>query len=649
MATVIQGSLDRLHEYLRSGRWDEAVNLYERELDREERQESATKLAYAVALIRVGRIGSGVNLLTFDLLAAPHARTHLRKFVLPALIDAGRLECAVTILQKVLELYPDSIEDYRLLGSLVGRLGRTDETIELARKVIEIEPYDALGQAAYIQRLLNAGRTEEAGDHARQLGDQLLDHPRLTTMGLLALTRSGRADRAGSLASGIDPESVADEQLAGAVVRALAETGRTGEAVETGEALVARGWNEPTLRSYLAQAYMSSVVQDRYEKALPHLEAGIALAPSNALMHYTLGEALLRLRRYSDALAPLAKSVELQPKVPQARALYARALKQAGHYGEAAREFRMLLKLQPTSGNWHRYAAGALAQAGRRGEASALFDEFVLRRTAKLPETFEQGLKQLWMRVDEVEIPQPRLDWAWTLRSSDEPVDRAEWDRAAKWGHLADHYLLDWLECRGDRAHEAMMRLGELDEVENAFAQIDRSKGMILASAHIGAMYAGPLALELLGIPCRWLASTPSVARTEYANSLISTSDQDDMQVARAFMQSLREGYAVVVAVDGAINLAAPRISFEGQEITYSTFAARTAHRLGVPSAFVAPYWRGERIGFTVERLPDPIEGEESSVFEDRWRDAYLRSLRAFIGGDPRNLRLSGGIWRHVR
>ena len=121
------------------------------------------------------------------------------------------------------------------------------------------------------------------------------------------------------------------------------------------------------------------------------------------------------------------------------------------------------------------------------------------------------------------------------------------------------------------------------------------------------------------------------------------------MQVAKAFMASVREGYAVVIAVDGAINLGAPRIRFEGQEITYSSFAARSAHRLGVPSVFCAPRWEGDRIGFVIERLPDPEEGEDADTHADRWRDAYLDSLKRFLGGAPENLRLSGGIWRLIR
>jgi tetratricopeptide (TPR) repeat protein len=639
---------DDIHAYLRVGRWAEAVAFYERELTREEKQDPSNRLGYAIALIREGRRTGGMKLLTNEITALPNAREQLRRYVIPHLMEGNLVEPAVALLERVLEAEPDSVEDHRLLGSLLGRMKRWDEAIAHAGQVIELRPNDYAGHTSYIQLLLQSGRASEAGAHAQSLGGKAAASARLANVALMALTRSGQGQLAAELATSIDDDTITEEILAGAIVRTLVEAGRPDLAITRGLQLLDHGWDHEVLRSNLAQAYLVSKEPDRYERAVEHLEAGLAISPNDPLMSYALGEALLRLRRYSEAIPPLAKAVELQPRVPQARALYARALKQTGRHAEAAQEFRTLLKLQPSSPRWHRYAAGALSQAGRQKEAAKLFDSFVAQRASSLPGNFEEGLDRLWQKIDELRIPQSRLDWAWGLRSGEE-AERAEWDRRAKWGHLADHYLLDWLECRHDRIEEAMTKLADLDEADRVLGSVDRSRGMILASAHIGPMYAGPLALELLGVRSRWLASTPSVARTAYARSLISTSDQDDMQVAKSFMQSVREGYAVVIAVDGAINLGSPRIPFEGQEITYSSFAARTAHRLGVPSLFCAPYWDGERIGFVLERLPDASPEEEADDFADRWRDAFLSSLRTFLGGAPENLRLSGGIWRHIR
>jgi len=372
-------------------------------------------------------------------------------------------------------------------------------------------------------------------------------------------------------------------------------------------------------------------------------------------MNAGLGDLLLRAGRIDAALPYLAKTCELQPKLAQVRALYARALKQAGRYQEAADSFRMLLTLVPgDGGRWQRFAAGALAQAGHREEAAELFDAYVSKRRDALPPTFDEGLTALWDRLDETNIPEGRLDWAWTLRDPASTLDRAEWERRAKWGHLADHYLLDWLECRDEQVHEAMAHFAdELDYLEEFTAgmrALAPGKGVVYASAHIGAMYFGPLSLELIGERSRWLASTPSVARTSYADSLISTSDQTDTQVARAFMRALQQDNIVVVVVDGAINLAAPRIEFEGREVTYSQFAARTAHRMGSSSAFVAPIWRPDnKLGFVLKAMPMPEPDESANDYAARWQEAYFGHLRAFLAGEPQNLRLSGGIWRLIR
>jgi hypothetical protein len=71
---------------------------------------------------------------------------------------------------------------------------------------------------------------------------------------------------------------------------------------------------------------------------------------------------------------------------------------------------------------------------------------------------------------------------------------------------------------------------------------------------------------------------------------------------------------------------------------------------MGSASAFVAPVWREDNhLGFVLEHLPMPNEGESADDYALRWRQAYLGHLRKFLSGRPENLRLSGGIWRHVR
>lgn len=649
MASTLEKSPgSTLHDHIRGGRFGEAAAFYEREMTPADRSADAARLDYAIALLRTGRAAEAMRLLDDRTACLPNARGDLRRYAISDLVATGSLETAERLLSRLIDCRSATVDDRRLRASLRGRMKRWEGAIADARIVVEERPDELDPKRALIQLLLQAGSVDEAGELAERLGPRAADDPRCGNIALLALTRSGRAEQAGDLAQQMADSEIDGEDMAAAIVRTLVETGREDKAIQVGERMLEEGWEHEQIRSNLGRAYIGAHREDRYDRAIEHLTAGLRIEPDDVRMNMSMGEALLRSRQYEAALPYLARSCELQPKAPQQRALYARALKQVGRYAEAAHQFRTLLELHPSSPRWSRYAAGALSQAGRRKEAAELFDRFVADRKAALPRNFDQGLKSLWDKIDTVQIPKARIDWAWSL-SQLGMNDREEWERRAKWGHLADHYLLDWLECRDDRVQDAMMKLADLGDAERKLAEIDRSRGMILASAHVGPMYAGPLALELLGVRSRWLASTPTVARTAYASSLISTSEQDDMQVGKAFMLSLRKGFSVVIAVDGAINLAAPRVPFEGQEITYSSFAARTAHRLGVPSVFAAPRWEGERIGFVIERMPDAMDGESADDHAERWKEAFLTALRNFLGGAPENLRLSGGLWRHVR
>ena len=387
----------------------------------------------------------------------------------------------------------------------------------------------------------------------------------------------------------------------------------------------------------------------RRDEAVERFGRALELEPDNIRALSRRGETLLIQNDYRAARVDLARALELAPHLNHLNVWLGRALKGAGEYDRAADLMVAACLNQPESVELRRTAASALNQAGRQEAAMRLYDHLLKSREEGLPDDFQSGLEALWDRVDDLHIPRARLDWAWQFRDKDRFPDREEWERRGKWGLLADRLIYDWLECRMEEAGQVLEKVCELDPLEALVRPlVDQGRGVIFASAHIGAMFTGPLALELLGFENRWMASTPGLPSVAFNRQLISTSDQTEAQVARQGMRALAQGATLTIAIDGAMNVAAPRIAFEGQEITYSGFAARLAYKQKAPSVFAVPQWREGVIEYHLAKLPYPREGEALEEFTNRWREAYLDQLRIVISAAPENLRLAGGIWRHI-
>lgn len=501
-------------------------------------------------------------------------------------------------------------------------------------------------QAAPLQRLIQTGQLDDAAALAETCIDDIGTDPRLALMVLLAFERAGQHARVLGLVLDWDGPFPSLE-VATVALRAARLATTDDDKIAVANRALASGLDTAPVHTILGLAHAA---RHDAAPAIDHLQKAAALGPLTLRAASILGELLLVAGNARDALPHLQRAVELAPQMPSLRVLLARAHRMLRDFEAAATEFCAVAEMAPESDRWSRAAIGALNQIGRQSEANALFIAQSERRDARLPDDFDAGLEMLWQQTDRAQITPARLDWAWRLRDPRSGLDRPAWEKRARWGNLADQLMLDWLECRTARAGDAMGRLADLGEFAELSKRLtQRGRGLVITSAHVGAMYAGPMILELLDYPTRWLASASGVPAAAYRKKLISTSDQLEAQVARQAMAALAAGEAVAIMADGAMSVAAPRIEFEGQQITYSAFAARVAHRYQAPSLFVVPQWRDGGIELFWRVLPETRYGETVEDYLPRWRMAYLAALREALACAPENLRLSGGIWRHVR
>ncbi|WP_265569768.1 tetratricopeptide repeat protein [Sphingomicrobium nitratireducens] len=569
------------------------------------------------------------------------AYAHWRHAVVPAMIAEGDLAGAAELLgilcRSPLSGPRDRLERARLLNE-ADDPGAVDALAGLVA-----EGADANIMAFGLSRLLLRQENECAAALAANWRTWPQDD-RLQTLAAKALARGGMREEVAAMTDAqAMPTSPAE---AVARMRLLNEAGHYDEAIALAGQARAGGADSAALRVELADALERS---DRHAEALTAYDAAVAQDPRQVRAVLRRGELHLSLGNGEAAIADLSLALQLAPHLNKARVALGRAFKAAGDYEQAADLFVEALALEPANESIRKLAVAGLNQAGRNNEAIAIYDSLVEKRDEGLPDDLVKGMEDLWDASARLSLPQGRMDWAWSLRDADAWSDREEWEARAKWGALADKLLYNWLECRTDRVEEALPLIEDLDAAGRTLQPLlDRGKGLIVASGHIGLMFAGPLALELLGYDNKWLASVPSIPTLGFADQLISTVDQTEAQVVRQSMRALSEGKVLTVAIDGAMSMDAPRVEFEGQMITYSSFAARLSFKQKAPSVWAKPRWKDGRIEFDLAHMPDPERARDLDEFLDAWREAFLGHLRNAMRDAPENLRLSGGLWRDV-
>ncbi|MWV26656.1 Vi polysaccharide transport protein VexE [Aurantiacibacter rhizosphaerae] len=566
----------------------------------------------------------------------------VRKQIVRPLMEQDRNREAADILAMLMKSSAAKFAEVVTHARLVWEFDR-EQARPLFADIVRHPEADAPDISVVLTRLLKAKEFDNAADMSEGFADWPRDD-RITTLALKAFIRANRTERAFALLEARGDEDDM-EQLA-LWLQLLNKRERYEDVLARAPDLDDPSANSALVHMEVGDALLSLA---RRDEAIERYGRALQLEPDDVRALTRRGETLLIKNDYRAARIDLARALELAPHLNHLNVWLGRALKGAGEYDRAADLMVTACLNQPDSVELRRAAASALNQAGRQEAAMRLYDHLLKSREAGLPSDFESGLEALWDRVDDLHIPKARFDWAWQFRDADRFPDREEWERRGKWGLLADRLIYDWLECRMEEAGQVLEKVCELDPLQELVQPlVDQGRGVIFASAHIGAMFTGPLALELLGFENRWMASTPGLPSVAFNRQLISTSDQTEAQVARQAMRALSQGATLTIAIDGAMNVAAPRIDFEGQEITYAGFASRLAYKQKAPSVFAVPQWREGTIEYHLAKLPYPAEGETLEAFTARWREAYLGQLRIALSAAPENLRLAGGIWRHI-
>jgi superkiller protein 3 len=121
----------------------------------------------------------------------------------------------------------------------------------------------------------------------------------------------------------------------------------------------------------------NGVKQEEQEEAVGYLRVAVALRPSTAAAHTTLGAALYNKGLLDEAIACYHKAIDIDSREAQAHNNLGLALVRQGKAEEAIACFRMALDIDPRYGNARVNLGGALEGQGKVEEAIACYKKAI--------------------------------------------------------------------------------------------------------------------------------------------------------------------------------------------------------------------------------------------------------------------------------
>ena len=568
----------------------------------------------------------------------------LRNTVYLPLLRAGDMAGAAVVNQALILADPAAVVFQMDRASLALRRKDRTQAGLAAAEVWRLAPGDAAAAVQVMQVWLALGDVAQAAGVAQQTEALWPGHARLAQMAMTALYRArdmAAALRAAEAAVAAGPGDLA---VATAAAGVFLTNLQASAAIAALERAGAGGSGDARAMFELGRARAMLDLMD--DRGLTALQQAAEADPLNHRTADLLARQLMARGQHAQAREVLL-AVPVAQRSDALTVQLARAMARSGQVAQALDLYGGLVARNPVNDPLRRAYCGTLVKAGQEAAAVAVYAEGLHRRMAALPVTFAEGVAQLTVAPQGV-IAQVRLDWVHGVltRAGRAPLDRATWQAEVTLVNRIDALMLDWVECRPDRAAELVPYLGDLQRGGDVLrAALSPGKGVFMATAHIGLLLGGPPALHALGIDAAWLSSVPNFLDRAYFRNLISTSSENQATIGRSILKALRRGAVVGIAIDGLSLRGDRSYPLFDKKVQLSDFLPRMAYRFAVRSFFPRLPWAGAGMAGDVLPLPDPLPGEGEDDFVARWMRAYLDEVEAFILDHPTSIRGSGGFW----
>lgn len=291
-------------------------------------------------------------------------------------IGQERWEEAVTACRRSIELQPDSHEEYRKLGLLLGRLRRLDEAEKAFRDGMAIEGHDFKMYMHLAGLYAHLRRHDEALDILLK-GTQAFPKETMLYYALGSAYARNR-EMAKAIESfervlQLDPENV---HAHGAIIMSMRTDGRLDDAIAYADRALEK---HPTATGLLYEKAMC--LAERGEtQAVGQLFARIVeLEPKNIDGRVWLATNLTNQNKLDEAIAQYRAVLELDPDHVLAKMRLSAALNETGHLDEALDLLLQVTEKSPENCEAHRVAAHLCDLKHDSARAIGLLDKALQR------------------------------------------------------------------------------------------------------------------------------------------------------------------------------------------------------------------------------------------------------------------------------
>jgi tetratricopeptide (TPR) repeat protein len=304
--------------------------------------------------------------LAFNLLASVinHADYHLKFGEL--LLRRGRVNEALTHLQKVSRLYPYNPELQKTIGVAFYKKGQVDQAIRQYQEALRQKPdlveahYD-LGVA-----LSQKGQTDEAIREFQEAVHLRPDYADAYNNLGIAFEKQGQTDEAIQQFQEtlrLKPDHAEAQNNLGIV---LGQKGQMDEAIRQYQEVLRLKPDLAEVHNGLGAAFEK---QGQLDEATREYQEALRLKPDLAEAHYNLGVVLASKGQLDEATREYQEALRLKPDLADTHYSLGVVLASKGQMGEATREYQEALRLKPDLAGAHYNLGLALVKKGQIAEA----------------------------------------------------------------------------------------------------------------------------------------------------------------------------------------------------------------------------------------------------------------------------------------